>query len=160
MGSFDGGSFVSLNGSFEALHAFEYAAFMSDPLKSKPTSSVPAGPLRPLWYDPLSPLGSAVRYLAGLSPRFNRVELSVRRNGASEPGPFLGEALDRNDLSSVRSILEVTVHDPRSSLGTTPEVLGTLTVLSRSEGAFGPEERAWVNQIAKELGEKWPHPVK
>lgn len=46
----------------------------------------------PSWYQPEAPLGSAVRHVASLSPKFAGVTASVRagsRKGASigEPGP-------------------------------------------------------------------------
>jgi len=136
----------------------------------------------PNWFDPLSPLGSAVRYVAGLSPRFNWVGIYVLDGETLELGPYIGaetehtripvgvgvcgtavsEGTDQNvpDVRSrenylacsleTRSELVVLIRDPRG------KILGQIDIDSHTPSAFGASEESQVQQVARELGARWP----
>lgn len=102
----------------------------------------------PVWFDPLSPLGSAARYLAGFSPHFDWVGIYELKGSILELGSSFGEA------SRTKSELVVLVRDPSG------QVVGQIDIDSHESDAFGPDEERVVRKIAKELGELWPEPGK
>jgi len=139
----------------------------------------------PIWFDPLSPIGSAVKYIAALSPRFNWVGVYLLKGKFLELGPFIGEPSEHTRIAigqgvcgtAVAEGADQNVSDVRErgnylscSLKTRSElviliweggregsrILGQIDIDSHVVNAFGPEEVAQVKQIAKELGEKWP----
>src|SRR5690242_2602528 len=56
------------------------------------------GPDLPVWYEPGAPLGSAVRYIAALSPKFNWVGIYVLKGKYLELGPYVGAATDHTRI--------------------------------------------------------------
>src|SRR4051812_16932091 len=44
----------------------------------------------PVWYQPQAVLGSAVRYVSSLSPKFNWVGIYLLRGRTLELGPYIG----------------------------------------------------------------------
>lgn len=136
----------------------------------------------PVWFDPLSPLGSAVRYVASLSSKFNWVGIYVLKGKHLELGPFIGEPTEHTRIrigqgvcgAAVAQERDINVPDVRQesnylacSLLTRSElvvlirskrgeIVGQIDIDSHSLDAFGPAEEAAVQQIAKELGERWP----
>jgi L-methionine (R)-S-oxide reductase len=140
----------------------------------------------PVWYNPASPLGSAVRYIASLSPKFNWTGIYVLKGKTLELGPFIGAATehtripvgkgicglavaenrDQNvpDVHSAKNYLACSLETKselvvliRDSQGPNPDkILGQIDIDSHSPNAFGPEEEEAVRKVAQELGELWP----
>ena len=136
----------------------------------------------PVWYDPLSPLGSAVRYVAGMSPHFNWVGIYVLEGNYLKLGPFIGAETEHKRIrvgqgvcgTAVARNADQNVPDVRASdnylacsLETRSElvvlirdkssqILGQIDIDSHMLNAFTPELEAAVSRIAKELGELWP----
>ncbi len=136
----------------------------------------------PVWYDPSSPLGSAVRYVASLSPRFNWVGIYILKGKALELGPYIGAKTDHTRIpvgkgvcgTAVAENADQNVPDVRlhgnylaCSLETRSElvvlvrdekgrILGQIDIDSHSVNAFGPDEQSSVRKVANELGELWP----
>lgn len=154
--------------------------------KKKPTSSRasvrPISPEWPVWYQPMAPLGSAVKYVAALSPKFNWVGIYVLKKKTLELGPFIGEATEHTLIrvgegvcgTAVAENADQNVPDVRAvgnylacSLKTQSElvvlvrdakgkILGQIDIDSHQKNAFGPEEEQAVRKVADELGELWP----
>lgn len=136
----------------------------------------------PVWYTPQSPLGSAVKYVAALSPRFNWVGIYVLKGKVLELGPYIGAKTDHTRIkvgigvcgTAVSEDKDQNVPDVRArenylscSLETRSElvalvrdqkgrVLGQIDIDSHVVGAFGPAEEAAVRKVADELGNLWP----
>ena len=136
----------------------------------------------PLWYQPESPLGSAVRYVAALSPKFNWVGIYILKGKTLELGPYIGAATDHTRIrvgqgvcgtavaeNADQNIPHVHSHENylACSLETQSElvilirdkkggILGQIDIDSHSQAAFGPNEEKAVRQVAMELGELWP----
>lgn len=136
----------------------------------------------PNWYDPLSPLGSAVRYVASCSPKFNWVGVYKLKGKFLELGPFMGAPSEHSRIpvgqgvcgTAVAEERDQNVPDVRSrenylscSLETRSElvvlvrdkkgkILGQIDIDSHTLDAFGAEEEELVKKVAKELGELWP----
>lgn len=141
-------------------------------------------PAWPLWYFPDAPLGSAVKYLASLSPKFNWVGIYTLSGNTLNLGPYLGGpaqhqriavgkgkgfcglAVDENKNQNISNVADHPDYLPcsqgtRSELvvlvhNRQGEILGQIDIDSHTENAFGPDEQKAVQQIAKELGELWP----
>ncbi|MCC7442873.1 MAG: GAF domain-containing protein [Bdellovibrionales bacterium] len=151
---------------------------MSASRKSFPQVSADA----PTWFDPLSPLGSAVRYVASLSPKYNWVGIYELKGKTLVLGPFLGaetehrripvgkgvcgtavaENRDLNvpDVAAQRNYLACSA-DTRSELvvlirGRGGKILGQIDIDSHEPAAFSAAEEAHVRRVADELGERWP----
>jgi GAF domain-containing protein len=140
----------------------------------------------PVWFDPLSPLGSAVRYVATLSPRFNWVGIYILNGDMLELGPYLGAASDHTRIPVGKGVCGTAVAENRDqnvpdvsargnylscSLETRSElvvlirdrsgqILGQIDIDSHTLNAFGEAEVQAVQTIAKELGERWPEAKK
>jgi L-methionine (R)-S-oxide reductase len=136
----------------------------------------------PPWFDPLSPLGSAVRYVASLSGLFNWVGIYVLEGDTLVLGPYLGAETEHTRIAvgvgvcgtAVALNADQNVPDVRArenylacSLETRSElvvlirdasgrILGQIDIDSHSPGAFGVEEEQAVRKVARELGERWP----
>jgi GAF domain-containing protein len=136
----------------------------------------------PVWYHPDSPLGSAVRYVASLSPKFNWVGIYVLKGKHLELGPYIGAPSEHTRIrvgegvcgTAVTEDSDQNVPDVRAranylacSLETRSElvvlvrdrrgkVLGQIDIDSHTPAAFGPAEEESVRRVARELGEKWP----
>jgi L-methionine (R)-S-oxide reductase len=121
----------------------------------------------PVWYDPLSPMGAAVRYVAGLSPLFNWVGIYVLKGDILELGPFIGADTPHKKIRVGQGVcgtavatgadqnvadveLVVLIHD-RSG-----KILGQIDIDSHTLNAFSPELEEAVRQVANDLGELWP----
>lgn len=135
----------------------------------------------PVWYQPEAPLGSAVRHIASLSPKFNWVGIYVLRNKVLELGPFMGAETEHDRIPVGKGICGTAVAENRDlnvpnvksnenyiacSLETKSElvilvrdrsgkILGQVDIDSHFENAFGPEEERMVKEIAAQLGEFW-----
>lgn len=142
----------------------------------------PGGPEGPVWHDPLSPLGSAVRYVASLSPKFDWVGIYTLNRNILELGPFIGEPIERKRIRVGEGVSGAAVAEHRdqnvsdvsrvgqdAALGAQTksglgllihdrrgEILGVFGIGSRQLNAFGPEEEGAVRRVAKELGDLWP----
>jgi GAF domain-containing protein len=136
----------------------------------------------PVWYQPESPLGSAVRYVAGLSPKFNWVGIYLLKGKTLELGPFIGTPTNHTKIAvgqgvcgtAVAENADQNIPDVQShenylacSLETQSElvilirdkkgkILGQIDIDSHSRAAFGQDEEKAVRQVALELGELWP----
>jgi len=141
-----------------------------------------SGPVWPVWYDVLSPLGSAVHYVASLSPKFNWVGIYVLKGKFLELGPFMGAESEHTRIrvgqgvcgTAVAENADQNVPDVRAldnylacSLETRSElvvlirdskgkILGQIDIDSHTPGAFGPTEEEAVKNVADELGVLWP----
>jgi L-methionine (R)-S-oxide reductase len=136
----------------------------------------------PVWYNSLSPIGSAVHYVASLSPKFNWVGFYVLKGKFLELGPYIGAASEHTRIAigkgvcgtAVAEDADQNVADVRAqenylscSLETRSElvvlvrnsrgrILGQIDIDSHVLNAFGAEEERWVKKVADELGELWP----
>jgi GAF domain-containing protein len=145
-------------------------------------SSRGISPNWPAWYQPESPLGSAVRYVAGLSPKFDWVGIYVLKGKHLELGPFIGAPSEHTRIpvgkgvcgaavaeNADQNIPDVHAHQNylACSLETRSElvvlvrdpqggILGQIDIDSHTPAAFGREEESAVRQVARELGELWP----
>jgi L-methionine (R)-S-oxide reductase len=158
---------------------------MSNPRESHRKNTLeqePVSPADPVWFDALSPLGSAVRYVAGLSSAFHWVGIYRLDGDTLVLGPFLGEETEHREIpvgvgvcgTAVAENRDQNVPDVRAcsnylscSLKTRSElvvlvrdrkgsILGQIDIDSHFPDAFGEEEETAVRQVAKELGERWP----
>jgi L-methionine (R)-S-oxide reductase len=127
-------------------------------------------------------LTSAVRYVSGLSPKFNWVGVYILRGDTLELGPYIGAptehtrikvgvgvcgtAVARNedmnvpDVAAADNYLACSV-DTQSELvvlirNGDGRVLGQIDIDSHAKDAFGEAEEAAVKQVAGELGALWP----
>jgi L-methionine (R)-S-oxide reductase len=136
----------------------------------------------PTWYHPDSPLGSAVRYVASLSPRYNWVGIYRLKGKVLELGPYIGAKTDHTRIPVGRGVCgtavsenaDQNVPDVRSlenylacSLETKSElvvlvrdkagrILGQIDIDSHTPSAFGKADEEAVRKVARELGELWP----
>ena len=136
----------------------------------------------PVWYNPEAPLGSAVRYVASLSPKFNWTGIYLLKGKNLELGPFIGAETDHTRIPIGRGICGKAVAENQDqnvpdvgaadnylacSLETKSElvvlirdqkdrVVGQIDIDSHTLNAFGKEEEAAVKKVAQELGELWP----
>lgn len=146
------------------------------------TMGKPISPSWPVWYDPASPLGSAVRYVASLSPHFNWVGIYVLKGKALELGPYVGAETEHTRIpvgkgvcgtavaqNADQNVADVTQTDnylacnleTRSELvilirDRSGNILGQIDIDSHKLNAFGTSEEQSVRQVAKELGHLWP----
>jgi len=138
----------------------------------------------PVWYNPLSPLGSAVHYVASLSPKFNWVGIYVLKGKFLELGPFIGAPSEHQRIAvgkgvcgtavaenTDQNVADVRARDnylacsleTRSELvvlirdGQLPDskILGQIDIDSHVANAFGPAEEESVRKVANELGALW-----
>lgn len=145
-------------------------------------SSRPTAEKLPVWYSPLSPLGSAVHYVASLSPKFNWVGVYVLKNKFLELGPYIGAESEHVRIPVGRGVCGTAVSENQDqnvpdvrarenylscSLETRAElvvlvrdrkgkILGQIDIDSHTPNAFGPAEEEAVRKVANELGELWP----
>jgi putative methionine-R-sulfoxide reductase with GAF domain len=98
----------------------------------------------PLWYLPENPTGSALRYLAALSPQFQWIGIYLIRGSSIELGPHLGKAIE-NPLSSLVTLV-------KNSRG---KKVAQIEIQNPERSAFSAEEVEAVRKIAQELGELW-----
>jgi len=137
---------------------------------------------QPVWFQPEAPLGSAVRHLASLSPRFDWVGIYVLRGKSLVLGPYIGAPTEHRKIPVGTGICGTAVAENRDlnvpdvtqvsnylacSLATKSElvvlvrdpsgaILGQIDIDSHTSAAFGEQEESWVRQVARELGERWP----
>jgi len=148
----------------------------------RPSALAPVSPDDPVWFDAASPLGSAVRYIAGLSGAFHWVGIYELRGRKLVLGPYLGEETDHTVIpvgvgvcgTAVAENQDQNVPDVRAranylacSLKTRSElvvlvrdaqgrILGQIDIDSHFPNAFGEEQEKAVRRVADELGERWP----
>lgn len=139
-------------------------------------------PDQPVWYQPEAPLGSAVRYVASLSPNFHWVGIYILKGKSLVLGPFLGEPTEHKRIQVGRGVCGTAVAENRDmnvpdvgaiseylacSLSTRSElvvlirdrhgkILGQIDIDSHVPAAFGAQEETQVRRVAQELGERWP----
>lgn len=137
---------------------------------------------KPVWYQPEAPLGSAVRYVASLSPHFNWTGIYILKGDQLEAGPYIGAATDHTIIPVGRGVCGTAVAQNADqnvpdvsasenylacSLETKSElvvlirdgqgkILGQIDIDSHTTAAFGASEEAAVKRVAQELGELWP----
>ena len=148
----------------------------------KPGRKPSISPDWPVWYQPSAPLGSAVRYVASMSSRFNWVGVYVLKGKHLELGPFIGETTEHSripvgkgicgkavmensdqnipDVSAEKSYLACSFKTKSELVvlvrNRDGKILGQIDIDSHTPDAFGPEEEKSVRQVARELGELWP----
>ncbi len=127
-------------------------------------------------------MGSAVHYVASLSPKFNWVGIYVLKGKFLELGPFIGAKSEHTRIAVGKGVCGTAVAEDRDqnipdvravgnylacSLETRSElvvlvrnakgkILGQIDIDSHVPGAFGPDEEELVKRVAVELGELWP----
>jgi putative methionine-R-sulfoxide reductase with GAF domain len=116
------------------------------------SKSAPISPDWPVWYDPSAPLGSAVRYLAALSPFFHWVGIYEVKGKWLVLGPSLGEAARKARLPAGKGASGRSV-PVRSRRG---REVARIEIDCEAPDGFGPKEDAAVRKVAQELGELWP----
>jgi GAF domain-containing protein len=147
-----------------------------------PSKGRSVSPAWPVWYQPDSPLGSAVRYVAGLSPKFNWVGIYILKGKMLELGPYIGAETNHTRIPVGRGVCgtavaenaDQNIPDVQShenylacSLETQSElvvlirdkkgdILGQIDIDSHSRAAFGQDEETAVRKVAVELGALWP----
>jgi L-methionine (R)-S-oxide reductase len=139
----------------------------------------------PVWYQPESVLGSAVRYVASLSPKFNWVGIYVLKGKRLKLGPYIGAPSEHTDIPVGKGVCGTAVAEDRDlnvpdvhafegylacSLETQSElvvlikrqtqrgseILGQIDIDSHWKNAFSPDDERAIRQVANELGELWP----
>lgn len=136
----------------------------------------------PVWYQPEAPLGSAVRYVASLSSKFNWTGIYVLKGKTLELGPYIGAPTGHVRIPVGQGICGTAVaknadqnvadvHVAENYLACSSEtqselvvlirdpagrILGQIDIDSHVKSAFGPEEESAVRKVAAELGELWP----
>jgi GAF domain-containing protein len=136
----------------------------------------------PAWYQPEAVLESAVRYVAGLSPKFNWVGIYLLVGEFLELGPYIGAKTEHTRIAvgqgvcgtavaenADQNVPDVTASDnylacsleTRSELvvlvrDKTGKILGQIDIDSHVAHAFGADEEKAVRQVADELGQLWP----
>ncbi len=139
-------------------------------------------PADPVWFQPLSPLGSAVHYIASLSPKYNWVGIYILKGRWLELGPFIGAPTEHRRIpvgkgvcgTAVATGADQNVPDVTASanyLACSTEtkselvvlirdrkggILGQIDIDSHELAAFGPGDEEIVRRVAHELGERWP----
>jgi len=135
------------------------------------------------WAQPDALLGSAVRHLASMSPKFNWVGIYLLKGKVLELGPFIGAATDHKRIPVGRGICGKAVAENRDiinvpdvtkdsdylacSLETKSElvvlirnadgkILGQIDIDSHEAGAFESTDVEAVEKVAKELSSLWP----
>jgi L-methionine (R)-S-oxide reductase len=147
-----------------------------------PKSQRTTGSEQPVWYNPLSPLGSAVHYVASLSPKYDWVGIYILKGKVLELGPYIGAKSEHTRIpvgqgvcgTAVAENADQNVADVRArenylacSLETRSElvvlvkdhkgkILGQIDIDSHTPNAFGPAEYEAIKKVAQELGESWP----
>jgi GAF domain-containing protein len=136
----------------------------------------------PVWYQPSAPLGSAARYVASLSPKFNWVGIYVLKGKNLELGPFIGKPTEHRRIPVGKGVCGMAVAKNRNlnvpdvsqepnylacSLETKSElvvlirdrkgkILGQIDIDSHTPRAFSTQDEESVGRVARELGELWP----
>ena len=154
----------------------------SRPRAKNPRVKVAVRPEMPVWYQPQAVLGSAVRYVSSLSPRFNWVGIYLLKGKTLELGPFIGAKTEHTRIKVGQGVCgtavarneDMNVPDVKQadnylacSLETQSElvvlirnksgrILGQIDIDSHTPAAFGPVEEKAVKKVAQELGELWP----
>lgn len=98
----------------------------------------------PVWYFPDAPLGSAVKYIASLSPHFDWVGISSFEGKGWKQGPSLG-TLQQDPVQR----WSIEIRDRKGKL------LGQIEIECLSNQALRLEEEI-IRRVASELGELWP----
>jgi L-methionine (R)-S-oxide reductase len=127
-------------------------------------------------------MGSAVHYVASLSPKFNWVGIYVLKGKFLDLGPFIGAASEHTRIAVGKGVCGTAVAEDRDqnvpdvravgnylacSLETRSElvvlirnakgkILGQIDIDSHTTNAFGSDEEEAVKKVASELGELWP----
>lgn len=135
----------------------------------------------PVWYQSEAPLGSAVRYVAGLSGKFQWVGIYLLKGKTLVLGPYLGAETDHTRIPVGTGVCGTAVAEGRDqnvpdvrelsnylscSLETRSElvclirdprgkIVGQIDIDSHFPAAFGPAEEAAVRKVAEELGAHW-----
>jgi L-methionine (R)-S-oxide reductase len=137
--------------------------------------------LKPVWFDPLSPLGSAVRYIASLSPKYHWVGVYIWDGKKLKLGPYIGEptehtvitlgqgicgmAVEKNedlnipDVSKEKNYLSCS-SKTKSELvvlvkNKKGQLLGQIDLDSHEQNAFSEHDYSEIKKIADQLGELW-----
>lgn len=137
---------------------------------------------KPFWYNSAAPLGSAVRYVAALSPSFKWVGVYVLKGKWLKLGPYLGEPTQHTRIQVGQGVCGTAVAEQKDQnvpdvsargnyLSCSLNVKSELVVLVRDKSgklrgqididsdvpnAFLPDMVRVVRQTADELGALWP----
>ncbi|MCM2322251.1 MAG: hypothetical protein NDJ90_03210 [Oligoflexia bacterium] len=98
----------------------------------------------PFWYQPGAALGSAVRYLASLSPAFSRVSAFVTQGKRLKPGPVIGNLKAEPGMH-----LSLLIRNRQGA------IVGQIDIESDAGASFGADEEAAARRVVQELGTLW-----
>lgn len=109
----------------------------------------------PIWYNPLAPSGSAIRYIAGCTPRFQYMEVAASRGASKTTKRTMGRVLltqklgkhPQKELRVIRNTAIKTIDG---------KIAGNLHVESSCNNVFRREDEEQLSQLAQELGKLWP----
>lgn len=117
----------------------------------------------PLWYDSAAPFGSALRYIASLSPRVKWAAVfkktNSRKGARLEAGPSIGKAIGRQAIGNKTANVTRLVFPIGDRSG---RCLGELAVellpADPNPTDAQPDDQVddMIRKVAKELGELWP----
>lgn len=136
----------------------------------------------PVWYHPAAPLGSAVRYIASLSSKYNWVGIYTLSRDTLELGPFLGKESPHRRIKVGQGVCGTAIKEKRNlnvpdvskhanylscNIETKSElvvlirdkrnrILGQIDIDSHTSNAFTAEDEKRIQVIADELGGLWP----
>ena len=99
----------------------------------------------PVWYNELAPLGSAVRYIASLSPAFRWVAIFAWKGSTLELGPCIGSPAKESSSVWAEPVLD-----------SSGKLLGQIEIEIALGSTIDDEVKNTITRIAKELGELWP----
>lgn len=136
----------------------------------------------PVWYHPSAPLGSAVRYIASLSPKYNWVGIYTLNQKTLKLGPFLGKESPHRLIRVGQGVCGTAVKEKRNLnvpdvsqqsnylscnretrselvvliLDRKKRILGQIDIDSHTLNAFSADDENRIQRIADELGALWP----
>jgi L-methionine (R)-S-oxide reductase len=135
----------------------------------------------PVWWNPLQPLGAAIRYVGTLSPRVDWVGAYLLKADTLYLGPFVGEPTEHTQIPVGRGVCGTAVAENADqivedvgqrenylacSLETRAEIVvlirdpegntvGQIDIDSHKSGSFDSDFLDAVRKVAAELGERW-----
>ena len=120
--------------------------------KGRPSGSVHAidPELDPVWFDPLAPVGSALRELLGLSGRIFWVGLHAKgQSSRTAPRHSIGKLPEASEGIETQELL-LPVKNPAG------EDCATIRILYGKPSLASVEFAELAKKVAQELGERWP----
>jgi len=98
-----------------------------------------------VWAQPEAVLGSAVRYIASLSPKYQWIGIYCNNGKTRKLGPYMGK---KSNQTQSELIIPVTDQNKK--------ILGQIKINSQIQNAFSIKDKEIIQSIADELGKIWP----